>query len=79
MPHKPIELPVLFVPEEQAALYDIAPNSVTPENRQMMFYDISAITPLTDNGQDCTEIWVGSDTVICPLPYEQVKQMIKWE
>lgn len=77
--HEPIELPVLFIPEEDLALYNVVPDSVTPENRPMMFYAINAISPLIDNGNECTEIWVNGETVVCPIPYEKVKNMIKWK
>ena len=69
---EPIELPVLFVPEEEVAMFDLGLDS-----RPLLFFNINGITPYIDpKGNPYTEILCNGDGYVCPLPYEEVKKRI---
>lgn len=76
---EPIELPALFVPEEEAAMFDLGLD-YEPEPRPVLFFSINGITPYIDpKGNSYTEIFCNGDGYVCTLPYEKVKNMIKWK
>lgn len=75
----PIELPVLFVPEEEVAMFELGLDYKS-KPMSMLFFNINGITPYIDpKGNSYTEILCNGDGYVCPLPYEEVKNMIKWK
>lgn len=76
---EPIELPVLFVSEDQVVLQDLGIETVETVVRSIMFYDIKAIAGYNHKGEDCSEVFISGDSFICTIPYEKLKTMIKWK
>lgn len=73
---KGIELPCLFVPDDQVPLFDME-LPYTSEPRPVMFYNISAISPYIDtDGNNYTEIMCNGTEYICIHDYETVKRLI---
>jgi len=76
---RPIELPCLFVPEDQVALFDMdLPYESEP--RPITFYNINGITPYVDpKGNNYTEILCNGTEYICTYDYQTVKEMLRHE
>ena len=73
---EPIELPVLFVPEEEVAMFELGLDYKS-KPMSMLFFNINGITPYIDpKGNLYTEILCNGDGYVCPLPYEEVKRRI---
>lgn len=73
----PIELPCLFVPEEEVAMFDLGLDYES-EPRPVLFLNINGITPYIDpKGNSYTEILCNGSEYICILPYDKVKEMLK--
>ncbi len=77
MLREPIELPCLFVPEEQMALFEMdLPYESEP--RPVTFVVINAFTPYVDpKGNNYTEIVTGGVEYICTHNYEHVKKLLE--
>lgn len=75
---KPIELNILFHSEETAKASDL--DIETPLNqyiiKRMTFYDISAISPCTEDKGKYSFIYSGSDEFICTDSYEALKEKL---
>lgn len=76
---EPIELPVLFIPEEEVTKFDLGLDYES-EPKPLLFFNINGIAPYIDpKGNSYTEILCNGDEYVCPIPYEKVKNMIKWK
>lgn len=75
---EPIEIPVLFVPDNAIDLHELGIDHGMEEERLVTFYQINMITSIKDKGRDFTEIFSGSESFICTIPYENLKTMIKF-
>lgn len=72
-----LELPCLFVPDDQVALFDLE-LPYESEPRPVMFYNINGISPYIDPaGNSYTEILANGRGYICTLDYETVKGLLK--
>jgi len=71
-----IELPCLFVPDSQTALFDLGLD-YNAETRTVTFVIINAFSAYIDYaGNNYTEIVTGGVEYICTYDYEKVKQML---
>lgn len=76
---EPIELPILFVPEEEVAMFDLGLDYES-ESRPLLFFNINGIAPYIDpKGNSYTEILCNGNGYVCTIPYETLKTMIKWK
>lgn len=80
-----IQLPILFknkqteYKSEQGEKYPLSENDL----KDMTFYKIHAIMPCIDDvdeGAEYSEIVVGKNRFICPLPYDELKEKLaEWK
>ena len=74
-----IELPILFNSEQQSQLKELGVDTAIEETevRQVTFYNIDAVAPYYENGNEYSCIHVSGMEFLCPMKYQEVIRKIE--
>lgn len=75
---EPIELPVLFIPENAMELHNLGIETDEVKEKYVCFFRIDMIAPSEYKGRQCSEVFVGGEVFTCTIPYERLKTIIKF-